>query len=258
MCYNLCITTLEFTHFSFFRVLRRQGLRGRVAAERSLLTVQNKAARVEFARRQLELHPDEAYWRTVIFTDEKTFDTSAHGRQIVYREDGTRFHPQHVAQRQVSGRVTVHCWGWMDGQGRGSLYRLGPRLNADGYMDLLRERFLPEVRRLRQPPYRFQQDHSPVHTARRVREMLEAEEDIELVPWMPRGADVSPIENMWGRMVDELTPRLRERRTTADQLWDAAQDAWARLSADYCRRLSESVPRRLRAVIESEGGWTGY
>ena len=239
-------------------MLRRAGLRGRVAADRSLLTAQNRAARLQFARRQLELHPDEEHWRAVIFTDEKTFDTASHGRQIVYREDGTRYQPQHVAHRQVSGRVTVHCWGWMDGQGRGSLHRLGHRFNQDGYIALLQEHFLPEVRRTRAPPYLLQQDLSPVHTARRVRAMLEAEEDVQLVPWMPRGADVSPIENMWGRMVDILTPRLRDRRTTADELWQAVQDAWAQLSDDYCRRLADSVPRRLRAVVESEGGWTGY
>ena len=125
-------------------------------------------------------------------------------------------------------------------------------------MDLLQNRFLPEVRQLREAPYRFQQDYSPVHTARRVRAMLDAEEDVELVPWMPRGADVSPIENMWGRMVDILTPRLRDRRTTAEELWQAVQEAWAQLSADYCRRLVDSVPRRLQAVIDCEGGWTGY
>ena len=94
--------------------------------------------------------------------------------------------------------------------------------------------------------------------ARRVRAMLDGEDDVQLVPWMPRGADVSPIENVWGRMVDILTPRLRNRRTTADELWEAVQDAWAQLTADYCRRLVNSVPRRLQAVIDSEGGWTGY
>ena len=56
----------------FSSVLRRDGLRGRVASERSLLTAQNTAARLQYARQQLQLHPDDEYWRTVIFTDEKS------------------------------------------------------------------------------------------------------------------------------------------------------------------------------------------
>ena len=176
---------------------------------------------------------------------------------------GTRLHPLHVVlcRDQEPGPLctsTTHHWGWMGGQGRGSVYRLGHRFDQDGYIALIQGQFLPGVRRTRAPQYLPQQDLSPVHTARRVRAMLEAEEDVQLVPWMPRGADVSPIENMWGRMVDILTPRLRDRRTTADELWQAVQDAWAQLSDDYCRRLADSVPRRLRAVVESEGGWTGY
>ena len=126
---NTCLT--GFRPSPCFSILRREGLRGRVTAERSLLTDQNRATRLQFARQQLQLHPDPEYWRAGIFMDEKSFDTAGHGRRIVYRRDGTRFSPQHVAQRQVNGRVIVHCCGWMDGQGRGSLQRLGLRFNQE-------------------------------------------------------------------------------------------------------------------------------
>ena len=124
-------------------------------------------------------------------------------------------------------------------------------------MTLLREQFLPGVRQDHQPQFRLQQYHSPVHMARRVRAMLEAEDDVELVPWVPRGADISPIENMWGRMVDVLTPVLRGRRISADERWEAAQDALTQLTADYCRRLVDSVPRRLQAVTDTDGAGAG-
>jgi hypothetical protein len=64
--------------------LRAVGLRGRVAEERSLLSPANIQARRAFAEDALNQYPDE-FWRDVIFSDEKTFDTSSHGRQIVYR-----------------------------------------------------------------------------------------------------------------------------------------------------------------------------
>ena len=219
ICVLFCYITSRHAFDGFSVLFQRPAPRrtpGRTAAERSLLTAQNRAARLQFARRQLELHPDEAYWRSVIFTDEKTFDTASHGRQIVYRRDGTRFHPQHVAQRQVSGRVTVHCWGWMDGQGRGSLHRLGPHFNQYGYIDLLQEHFLPEVRRTRQSPYRLQQDHSPVRMVRRVRVMLAAEEDLELVPATRRRSC------LYSRMMWPFSRRAalcKSARTGSNRLW---------------------------------------
>ena len=73
--------------------------------------------------------------------------------------------------------------------------------------------------------------------------MLNAEEDVELVPWMPSGADVSPIENMSGRVVDILTPRPRDRRTTAEELWLTMQDAWAKMSAGQGRFERPSYER---------------
>lgn len=55
-----------------------------MAEERSLLSEANLQARLNFAMAALNQYPDD-YWRDVIFTDEKTFDTSSHGLQVVYR-----------------------------------------------------------------------------------------------------------------------------------------------------------------------------
>ena len=166
--------------------------------------------------------------------------------KLCFREDGTRFHPEHVARRQKSGRVTVHVWGWVDGHGRGTLHRLPPRFNSRNYLQLLQDEFLPAVRRLRGTPVQFQQDFSPVHQARIVREWLEEAEDLQLVPWVARAPNLSPIENVWGRMTDHLTPHLRDRRVSADQLWALAQEAWEAISPDYCRQLADSVATRLK------------
>ena len=97
-------------------------------------------------------------------------------------------------------------WGWVDGQGRGTLHRLPPRFTSRDYLQLLRDEFLPAIQRLRGTPVHFQQDFSPVHRARIVREWLEEVEDLQLVPWVARAPDLSPIENVRGRTTDQLTP----------------------------------------------------
>ena len=249
---------LDCSEETIRRVLRRRGLRARVAADRALLSPANVAARLAFARQHLAQH-DVQFWRRVVFTDEKTFDTSKHGRQIVYRRVGERFRPENVARRQRSGRVSVHVWGWIDGNGRGTLHRIGGRFNAAAYLTLIRDSFLPAIRHMRDPPILMMQDNSPVHTARIVREFFAAEADVTLLPWVARGPDMNPIENVWGFLTSELTPRLRDRRVTAEELWLEIQQCWERVvTPAYCRRLAESVPRRMREVVDNGGQWSGY
>ena len=206
-------------------------------------------------------YSDACHINTTLFCFSKYWLFTIRHKQVMSycRETGTRHHLEHVARRQRSGRVTVHVWGWMDGRGRGTLHRLPPIFNATNYLQLLQDEFLPAVRRLRETPVHFQQDFSPVHQARVVREWLEEAEDVQLEPWVARAPDLSPIENVWGRMTYHLTPHLRDRRLTADQLWALVQEAWeAAVSPEYCRRLADSVPDRLRETVAAGGHWSGY
>ena len=178
---------------------------------------------------------------------------------LFHRKPGTRYHPDHVARRQISGRVTVHVWGWVDGHGRGTLHRLPPRFTSRDYLRLLQEEFVPAVQRLRQMPVLFQQDFSPIHQARIVRQWLQEERDLQQVPWVARAPDINIIENVWGRMTNHLTPHLRDQRISADELWHHVQEAWQEVVTDaYCRTLADSIPSRLRAVVEAGGQWSGY
>ncbi len=41
-------------------------------------------------------------------------------------------------------------------------------------------------------------------------------------------------------------------------LWDCIQDVWNDTPAAECRKLIESMPRRMEAVIKAKGGYTKY
>ena len=73
----------------------------------------------------------------------------------------------------------------------------------------------------------------------------------QLLPWPPKGADMNPIENVWAEMVRDLDCQ----RGTANDLWDSVLDIWNHLSLrpNYWRTLINSMPQRLRMVIEAEG-----
>ena len=175
------------------------------------------------------------------------------------RRVGTRFAPEHVARLQRSGRVSVHVWGWLDGHGRGTLHRIGGRFNSAAYQELLEDGFLPAVRQMRHTPVLRMQDNSPIHTSRAMQRFFAEEAYITLPLWAARAPDMNPIENIWGYMTTELTPRLRDRRVTADELCDEVQRCWERIMTPaYCRRLAESVHRRMTEVVAAGGQWAGY
>ena len=79
---------------------------------------------------------------------------------------------------------------------------------------------------------------------------------------------MNPIENVWGYLVCQLNKAhsaeglaLHARdANNADQLLALVQQKWEALRNDenYLQNLIESMPKRLQAVINAEGGWTQY
>ena len=68
--------------------LNRSGLRCRKAARKPVLSQETRRARLAFAL--ANVGRPLAYWRRVIFSDEKTFRSDANGAVRVWREAGTR------------------------------------------------------------------------------------------------------------------------------------------------------------------------
>ncbi|KAG0439831.1 hypothetical protein HPB47_016516 [Ixodes persulcatus] len=84
----------------------------------------------------------------------------------------------------------------------------------------------------------------PFITARDIRGELE-ERGVAVMPWPPKGADMNPIENIWGNMKIQLSRRGLHSVTT-DQLWDAVKEEWDRLRQcpELVVNLYESLPRK--------------
>lgn len=106
--------------------------------------------------------------------------------------------------------------------------------------------------------YWLQHDRSPVHTARLAEAALDSCGVLRL-PWPPSGADLNPIENVWGLLKRRLAAQSR-RLPNADALWSAIQEAWEALSREpeTSRALYASMPRRIAEVIAAEGHYTGH
>ena len=51
---------------------------------------------------------------------------------------------------------------------------------------------------------------------------------------------------------------MRNNDTTKDILVSTAQEAWDQLDTRHLQHLSETMPHRVEAIIESQGWYTPY
>lgn len=79
---------------------------------------------------------------------------------------------------------------------------------------------------------------------------------VRTLTWPGNSPDLNPIENCWfmiGRKITDKKPRsLRELQETIVHVWHHE------MNLDYIRKLIDSMPARVEAVIKAKGGPTKY
>ena len=62
--------------------------------------------------------------------------------------------------------------------------------------------------------------------------------------------NLNPIENLWTPLKRGIK---RRRPTNKDQLWEIAQEEWRNITPETCKTLVQSMPKRLRLVLNNKG-----
>ncbi|GFW83745.1 transposable element Tcb1 transposase [Trichonephila clavipes] len=81
--------------------------------------------------------------------------------------------------------------------------------------------------------------------------------EIELLPWLARSPDISPIETKWS-MVAQRLAQITPQAATPDHFWQRVEAVWSSVPQEHIQSLFESMPRRDAAVIFNNGGFPGY
>jgi len=102
----------------------------------------------------------------------------------------------------------------------------------------------------------FQQDNAPCHKARIISNwFLEHDNDFTVLKWPPQSPDLNQIEHLLD-VVEREFHALDVHPTSLHQLQDAILSIWANISKKYCKHLVESMPGRIKAVLNAKGGQT--
>ena len=110
----------------------------------------------------------------------------------------------------------------------------------------------------------FVQDNAPIHTFRGVKQYLE-EMDMTVMEWPPYSPDMNPQEHNWWPLkenVHNVRPEIIQTPGGAEAVRSALKEvlpiAWNAIPRERMRKLINSMPRRVQALVDAEGWHTKY
>lgn len=212
----------------------------------------NRGRRLAWALDHQEWSEDD--WRRVVWSDESPFMIRNGTRFRVWRTHNERYEPWCTKQTVKHGKK-IMVWGCFAAHAVGSLHHIEGIMDQHVFHNILVNVITPDMIRLfPDDDYMFQQDNDPKHTAK-INKAYMAEHINHIDGWPAQSPDLNPIENLWSI----LDQRLRSRVCNSEQeLLIILREAWNALEPDLLTRLVDSMPRRIQAVIDSNGYATKY
>jgi transposase len=250
------------------KVLVEMGLGHRIERKRPWLSPKQKAARLKFA--QEHVHWAKQDWRYVEFSDEMGLQTGANeGNIYVWRYPEEEYKEDCCAATHKSGFKKIKVWGSMR---YGSLSNLvvllekkgDGKFNAREYVDVIMDRELFDrwAKGMEElGDIMIMEDgagyHQGVATQRRKQYQQDGWQGWGPGTWPANSPDLNPLENLWHLLRTNVKKRDPKPMRKED-LIEALKEEWEKLDIKKVNALIDSMPRRMKAVINAEGGTTHY
>ncbi len=192
---------------------------------------------------------DIDYWKHVLWSDETKINLfGSDGVKCVWQQPGEVYKDKCVLPTVKHGDGSVMVWGCMSAAGTGELQIIKGTMNANMYCDILKQSMIPSFRRLGRRAV-FQHDN-PKHTSTTTTALLKKLR-VKVMDWPSMSPDPNPVEHMWGI----LKWKAEERKVTdIHQLRDVILEEWKRTPVVTCEALVNSMPKKVKAVLENNGG----
>ncbi len=168
------------------------------------------------------------------------------GVKHVWRQQGEGYKDKCVLPTVKHGGGSVMVWGCMSAAGTGELQFIEGTMNANMYCDIPKQRLGRRAV--------LQHDNDPKHTSKMTTALLKKLR-VKVMDWPSMSPDLNTIEHLWGI----LKWKVEERKVSnIHQLCDVVMEEWKRTPVATCEALVNSMPKRVKAVLENNGGHTKY
>jgi transposase len=222
------------------------------ATKKPFINENNRKKRVEWCMQHRDWTVEQ--WRSVIWSDESPFVLRFNKKVRVWRRYNERYNPE-CTVATVKHDKKIMIWGCFAAVGAGNLHRVEGIMEQVQYREILQEQLLPSADYLfPDGGWIFQQDNDPKHTARLTKRWF-MDTGVPILEWPSQSPDLNPIENLWSILDANLKNRTPQNE---QELFEVLEEGWKELPIDLLERLSDSMPRRIEAVIKAKGFATKY
>lgn len=108
----------------------------------------------------------------------------------------------------------------------------------------------------------FQEDNATVHKSKETITWKRGNcDDLLLLPWPAKSPDLNPIEHLWDTIERRIRPKIAASNIKAsNNLEPLLHKEWELLvgEREICHRLVDSMPSRVKAVIDANGWYTRF
>ena len=155
----------------------------------------------------------------------------------------------------VKHDLKINVWGGFGNGKVGLLHVVEGIMEQVQYRNILNEAMLPSAEIcFGTEAWIFQQDNDPKHTANATKAWF-VDNSAPVMEWPSQSPDLNPIENLWSI----LEQRSKKRNpNTKEELIEELRKEWNALPEDLLFALSDSMPRRIEAVLAVRGWMTKY
>ena len=230
------------------RVLRRRSLKPRITNRGTEITPKNKTKRLKFA--QSVAHWTGEDWGKIVFSDEATIFPQRTITRVIWSQKGSA---RSTSYEESFQQKSINVWGFVKYDGTVEIFRFEETMKQDKYLNMLKEHLDDAIRPTRRcdPKLIFMQDNASYHKANSVIKWLR-ENRKNFITWPPQSPDLSPMENIWASLKNELWNQ-RERITSSNDVWVLSREIVHNFTLVYIHNLYHSMPERNQKVIENQG-----
>ena len=153
--------------------------------------------------------------------------------------------------KHSGGNVMV--WGSMSAAGVGELHFIEGNVNSNMYCEILQQSMIPSLQKLGRRVM-FQHDNDPKRTSKTTTAFLKRLR-VKVTDWPSMSPDLNPTEHLWGILKRKVEVH---KFSNIHQLRDAVMEEWKSIPVATCEALVNSMPRKVKAVLDNDGGHTKY
>ena len=141
----------------------------------------------------------------------------------------------------------------MSAAGVGELYFIEGNMNSNMYSEILQQSMIPSLQKLGSRAV-FQHDNDPKHTSKMTTALLKRLR-VKVIDWPSMSPDLNTIEHLWGILKCKVEMC---KVSNIRQLCDVVMEEWKSTPVATCEALVNSMPWRVKAVLDNDGSHTKY